>query len=1178
MAHSQLDNVFQEIAKLGQSGQFAQVTSLCQQVLQQYPDTPQAYHFLGLAALQQGKSHQALTYLEKAIEISPNTVEFYNHAGVAYCNLGRWQQGIATYQKALTLNPNSPDTRYNLALALQKSGQLDPAILTYQHLLKEYPRYAPGHAGLGNIFLEKKQFQSAINCYQNALQIQNSSPESWYNLGVCWQSLNELDRAREAYENALKINPNYAEAHNSLGTILELNRSYHRAITEYEIAQKLNPNLIEASSNLAAILSRGNRVEEAEKIYEQILQKQPNHAQAIAGLLTLARQTCNWSKLEPLSEKLWQLSQTKPGVYPPFSSLFASLSAAQQQQVAQAHGSTYQERVKQQGQQLNFNFSGRGRVSDKIKIGYISGDFRNHVMADLVIELFARQDRNQFEVYGYSLQPDDGSYQRQKLQRDADQFREISNLTAINAAQQIYADAIDILVDLAGYTDYGNPEILAYKPAPLIINYLGYPGTSGADYVDYIITDSVIGIPAVADYLTEQCIYLPHSYQLNGHRQTISTQEQKIITDEIIYAIPQVHRSRFGLPEDAIIYCCFNKLDKVEPIIFATWMRILAQVPNSLLWLLVRHPDAVPHLAATAASHGIDPKRLILTPAAPKGEYLIRYQCADIFLDTLYYNAHVTASDALWMGVPVITTPGETFASRVSASLLTALGVPELITPSLAEYERLGVELGQNPTALSALKQKLREQRSTAPLFNAELTIRHLEAAYRQIWSRYIQGEPAGKVWVESEVEPPSFISKSVENVPLSQEKVSAMMTETTPSSVSSLNSEKLNSVSLNPVREVPEMPLMPPALLPPKDAPRPGTQTTITFNIDEGFQSWISKIGGSLAITTYQAGKIAMVGWNGEQVTLVMQTFLRPMGIATCGNRIAVATKQDVIILGNAAPLAHAYQENQLGRYDVLFLPRANYLTGDLYIHDLAFVEDELWVVNTRFSCVGKLSDEFNVVPVWKPGFISQLAPEDRCHLNGLCLVNGKPKYVTALGESDDVGGWRPGKANGGIIMEMASNEIILRGLSMPHSPVWYRDHLWVLNSGAGELWRISPQQGSYEVVCALPGFLRGLCFVGDYAVIGLCKIREQHIFGGLPIQAKFPNLYCGVMVIDIRTGQTVGLLSFPTGCEELYDIEFLPGVKRPMILNLEDPVRLDAFMMPNFAYWLRASFLSRE
>jgi uncharacterized protein (TIGR03032 family) len=346
-----------------------------------------------------------------------------------------------------------------------------------------------------------------------------------------------------------------------------------------------------------------------------------------------------------------------------------------------------------------------------------------------------------------------------------------------------------------------------------------------------------------------------------------------------------------------------------------------------------------------------------------------------------------------------------------------------------------------------------------------------------------------------------------------------------------------------------------------------------IQVSISDSFQQWMSQAGGTLVITTYQAGKVAMVGWDGRQVTLLMRQFDKPMGLAVDGDKLALATRHDVLLLANAKLLAPDYLETQRGRYDALYVPRASFHTGDINVHDLAYGSDGLWIVNTRFCCLSRLSDEFNFLPVWKPPFLSEIVPEDRCHLNGLAMLDGKPRYVTCLGETDVVGGWRPGKATGGCVVDVTSNRVIARGFAMPHSPRLYRGQLFMLHSGAGELIIVDPKSGTHTVVCALPAYLRGLGFVGNFALVGMCQIREKHIFGGLPVQKRHERLLCGIAVIDLRTGKDVAMLEFTSGCQELFEVQFLPNVHRPMILNLEREAARQAFTAPQFSYWLRPS-----
>jgi uncharacterized protein (TIGR03032 family) len=348
---------------------------------------------------------------------------------------------------------------------------------------------------------------------------------------------------------------------------------------------------------------------------------------------------------------------------------------------------------------------------------------------------------------------------------------------------------------------------------------------------------------------------------------------------------------------------------------------------------------------------------------------------------------------------------------------------------------------------------------------------------------------------------------------------------------------------------------------------------TKISCHASASFEDWLIQSGGSLAVSTYQAGKVAMVGHDGRQMTLLMRDFDKPLGMVVAGGRMVLATRYDVSVFANSPVLAHEYEVSEPGRYDALFLPRATYHTNDLHTHDLGVSHDGITLVATRFSCLAKLSFDYNFTPIWKPLFVTDLVPEDRCHLNGLAMRDGQPRYVTALGTTDTAGGWRERKADGGVLMDVQSSEIILRGLSMPHSPRWYDNRLWVLNSGTGELLVVDPQNGRYDVACHLPGYLRGLTFVGPYALVGLCKIREKHIFGGLPVQQQNQTLPCGIAIIDLRTGSQAGFFEFTEGCEELFEIQFLPGLRRPMILNLDKPQVRQAVSNPDSSFWLRPS-----
>ncbi len=361
-------------------------------------------------------------------------------------------------------------------------------------------------------------------------------------------------------------------------------------------------------------------------------------------------------------------------------------------------------------------------------------------------------------------------------------------------------------------------------------------------------------------------------------------------------------------------------------------------------------------------------------------------------------------------------------------------------------------------------------------------------------------------------------------------------------------------------------------------DKPNDEREGPITERIavqpDEGFVRWLAQMGGSIALSTYRTNRMAFVGWDGKQVTLVMREFDKPMGIATQGQRMAIACRHNIVLLTNSSLLARDFTPDQPGRYDAVYLPRAAFLTGPLNTHDMAFCDDGLWFVNTQFACLSSLSVEYSFLPRWKPHYITQLAPEDRCHLNGMAVRNGKAAFVTAFAATDQQSKWREDKHHSGILMDVAGNEIILRGLCMPHSPRWYEGKLWFLDSGKGDFCVMDPATpGKFDVVCNLPGWTRGLCFVGNYALVGHGRIRDKYRKeNGPPVMHRHPRLKCGVSVVDWRTGQTHGCFEFTSGPPEIYDVVYLPHCKRPSVSNLLRPETTQALTTPEFAYWFKA------
>jgi predicted O-linked N-acetylglucosamine transferase (SPINDLY family) len=444
----------------------------------------------------------------------------------------------------------------------------------------------------------------------------------------------------------------------------------------------------------------------------------------------LSRNLCEWERLPEWRGKVRDaLARNEPGKIPPFHVLsLPGMSAAEQRACAELWMKARLEASQAERDGLAFAFL--PPAGPRIRVGYLSCDFHEHATAHLMAELFESHDRERFEVCAYSYGPDDGKAMRGRLKRSFERFVDIEPLSIAEAARAIHADQVDILVDLKGYTQATRTAILTFRPAPIQVNYLGYPGTLGGDFCDYIVTDGFLTPPgSEADY-SEAFAYLPNTYQPHGRQAPIGARPT---------------RQAAGLPEQGFVFCCFNQAYKIIPEFFDIWCGLLAGVPGSVLWLL-GNPRAEGALRNAAYQRGIAPDRLVFAPDRPQAEHLGRLGLADLVLDTSPYNAHTTASDALWTGVPLVTCPGETFASRVAGSLLHAIGLPELIAADLGAYHDLALQLATRPEQLSRIKAKLAANRLYAPLFDIQAYTGHLEGLYKTMWQRHRDGLPPGTI------------------------------------------------------------------------------------------------------------------------------------------------------------------------------------------------------------------------------------------------------------------------------------------------------------------------------------------------------------------------------------------------------------------------------------------------
>ncbi|NJL67622.1 MAG: TIGR03032 family protein [Microcoleus sp. SM1_3_4] len=599
---------------------------------------------------------------------------------------------------------------------------------------------------------------------------------------------------------------------------------------------------------------------------------------------------------------------------------------------------------------------------------------------------------------------------------------------------------------------------------------------------------------------------------------------------------------------------------------FDVWMRILQQVPDSVLWLLECNPEATQNLKNEAQLRGIDANRLIFAPRLLQEEHLARHIWIDLFLDTLYCNAHTTASDALWMGIPVITCPGETFAARVGASLLNAVNLPESIVNNLAEYEQLAIHLATHPQKLQQLKDYLNENRRQFPLFDTPRTVKHIESAYLQVWERFRSHLPPAAIQIAPIAEIPeetaaknrlNFLQNSAiepSNGKI-QTQINAAKTGQNGQINASAGTDIVRGEFASNLRHKSRTILNPPRQAVTVDRSNANSEE-ISVIADRDFPLWLKEQKFSIACTTYQTSRLILIGAGAEtdRISIHWRIFDRAMGLYCTDDRIYLSSKYQLWQLNNVLESGNLYQG-----CDRLYIPRIAHTTGDIDIHDIAVDKNNRIIfISTLFNCIATTSDRHSCKPLWKPPFISQYINEDRCHLNGLAMVNGEAKYVTASSKSDVVDGWRDRRKNGGIVIDIASNNIIVTGLSMPHSPRWYRDKLWVLNSGRGELGYVDLEAGKFEAVAFCPGYVRGLAFWENWAIVGLSKPRGgDNTFSGLELDdllaAKDAESRCGMMVIDLNTGAIVHWLRFEGIITELYDVQVISGVKKPMALGFQ-------------------------
>jgi len=780
-----------------QRGQLAPAEALYREVLGAMPLHEHALHMLGMVQFQKGKYDAAIELIRKSIEIAPaqavaysnlalalqqlkkfeealascdrslaikhDSPEALNNRGNALHELQRFQDALDSYDRAVALRPGFAEAFENRGVTLAKLGRYDAALASHEQALALRPGWVEALNNCGNALCGMKRYEDALASYDRALALRPDHADALMNRGDVLRLLGQHARALAAYDRVVALQPDRAEAHLRRGNVLlELMRET-QALASYDRALAVEPDFVEALISRGIALRRLGRLEEAIASYDRALNLEPGSALALynrgnaqlesgrphdasrsfARLLELVPDhpfakgqllhaemlCCDWTHFASMTESIGREIEGGKKVAEPFGYLGVSSSEKALRLCATTYAATHFPRAP------TACWKGEKYDNPRIRIGYLSGEFRHQATSILMTELFELHDRKRFELFAFDNGWDDGSAIRRRIERAFDEVVDIAHLGDSEAANAIRARRIDILVNLNGYFGRDRQGVFSRRPCPVQVNYLGFPGTLGADYIDYIVADRHVIPPGHDAFYVERVVRLPDTYQVNDSKRRIAERTPS--------------RTEADLPDAGFVFCCFNNHYKITPDIFDVWMRLLGRVEGSVMWILEGNAAAMRNLRSEAQKRGVASERLVFAPFRDLAEHLARHRLADLFLDTLPYNAHTTASDALWAGLPLVTCSGSTFPGRVAASLLEAAGLPELITHSRDDYEALALRLATTPVELAAVRAKLARNRTSCPLFDTERFRRHIESAYVTMWARYQRGEPPAAFSVE---------------------------------------------------------------------------------------------------------------------------------------------------------------------------------------------------------------------------------------------------------------------------------------------------------------------------------------------------------------------------------------------------------------------------------------------
>ena len=713
--HAKAFRKLDQAVALERNGSLAEADSAYADVIRSNPQYFDALHLYGLLKFKKGQLSDAIRLIEKAHMLNPGSLNALNSLGVVYAHLKNYGQALDTFNKIIERDENNVQALSNKAQCLNELGRFQETVDICNKILSLDKFKFHAYLARGAALLELGNYEEALSNYQKVVEFNQRYEMGWCGIGNALCRLKRRDEALVAYDRALSIKPDLEGAWLGRGNVFSDLKRYGDALAAYDKALSIKPDLAVAHSGRAKAHNDLKQYDNALAAYDRALRLDPDLKYAEGHRLQAKMHLCDWTNIEAeIARLLLNLRNQKPLM--PFVSLSIPSSPMEQLQCAKNF-------IAEQGSIVAPLWHGQIYPHNRIRIAYLSADFREHATAYLITDLFEHHDKARFEVIAISFGPVQNSHMHQRIAGAVEHFVDISQQSDQKIADLIRQLEVDIAVDLNGFAGDARLGVLARRPAPIQVNYLGFPGTLGASYIDYIIADRHVIPESQKAFYEEKVVYLPECYQANDRKKEIASHTRT--------------RAECDLPEEGFVFCCFNNSYKILPEVFDRWMRILSQIDGSVLWLFGENQETMANLRKAAAARNVSPERLVFAKRLPLADHLARHRLADLFLDTLPYNAHTTGSDALWAGVPVLTCRGDTFAGRVGVSLLHAVRLPELITTSLDAYEATAVGLARDPEKLGNIKRKLAEHRLRTPLFDTELFTKHMERAYSAMYDRY---------------------------------------------------------------------------------------------------------------------------------------------------------------------------------------------------------------------------------------------------------------------------------------------------------------------------------------------------------------------------------------------------------------------------------------------------------